>query len=234
MQQQLREVHDYSLSTLLVEDHASPNDILAQNPRYHELCDKYHEAHLDQQPKKARTDDTQRVDPDSLAARLIHVLFVLDDNLKEMVVSAASTQCNLDKKSPNGSSTEASDTVNTSVEFKLPKTMNIYATMGHVARHFRISPIRLRLVWETGQRENPNDSGDHQALNSDTDSDSGPEGASERADGQPMPNLLSFREEPLLPPTRLLETWFNEVQGTAEQNRSVRIRVEHCESLGRR
>lgn len=84
--------------------------VIAQHPRYKELCEIYGE------PDVIRRDE---INPSFLEARLITVAFHVEG--KESKTS------------------------------RIPKSFDIYAVKGIAGRAFNLSPLRLRLIWETGE-----------------------------------------------------------------------------------
>ncbi|KAJ9647769.1 hypothetical protein H2199_001543 [Coniosporium tulheliwenetii] len=120
----------YYLSQIAKELSLSPEDrapeILAKHRRYAELCAEYGE------PTIQRT-TAQSIDPNSLGARLMRLNFLLE--------GAAAT------KAAKGASS------NFSIE--VPKRFTAYAVLGLVGKHLGLPPIKLRLVWETGEWDPP-------------------------------------------------------------------------------
>lgn len=99
-------------------------NIIAQHPRYRDLCEEYGE------PRIERKEDN-KVDPNSLAARLIKCSFYSRDI----------------------SSIESLPTRDSPFLVELPNTLNIYAVLGIVGKKFGLLPMRLKLTWETGEKE---------------------------------------------------------------------------------
>ena len=96
--------------------------VLARHPRYRDLCAEYGEPTIE---RKARADE---VDPRSLAARLVSVMFVLED----------------------GSLPDGKQRTWTT---ELPKSFDVYAILGTVGKELDVSPMTLALVLETGERD---------------------------------------------------------------------------------
>ena len=88
---------------------SAENTVLAQHPRYGELCGIYGE------PDVVRRDE---INPSFLEARLITVAFRLGDDAKTT---------------------------------RIPKAFDIYTVKSIAGKLFGLSPLRLRLVWETGE-----------------------------------------------------------------------------------
>lgn len=105
---------------------ASPQeetDIIAQHPRYRELCEEYGEPVVERQ-----RDDG--VDPNSLAARLVECRFYF-----------------------RSGSDQSLPTRDSPYVVELPKSLSIYAVLGLVGKQFNLLPMRLRLTWESGEKE---------------------------------------------------------------------------------
>ncbi|EAA29675.2 RNI-like protein [Neurospora crassa] len=100
---------------------AEEAQVLARHRRWAELCDLYGEPVVSRQ---------QDINPNYLEARLITVHFYLAE--------PASSESG----------------VNTSTEeriVQIPKSFDIYAVKGIAGRMFGLPPLKLRLVWETGE-----------------------------------------------------------------------------------
>lgn len=97
-------------------------NVVAQHPRFHELCEEYG------QPAVARS--TSALNPNSLAARLIKIELRLTDNARQRmaVENALST-----------------------LTIEVPQSLTAYSVMGIVGRRLGLQPLKLGLVWETGE-----------------------------------------------------------------------------------
>jgi hypothetical protein len=89
---------------------AAEATVLAEHPRYAELCDIYGK------PDVIRH---QEINPSFLESRLITVTFLSNDQEKR--------------------------------QRKIPKSLDIYAVKGIAGKMFGLSPLKIRLVWETGE-----------------------------------------------------------------------------------
>lgn len=138
------------------------------------------------EPSSRREPKAEKVDSRSLAARLLKVSFVL---------------------SPD----QFPDHPSRHWEREIPKTLNIYSLIGLVGKRLNIMPLKLRLVWETGEQD-PMSQGDGYT---------GPEwwDSSDESDNDPVKDEGSvLREVELVPGTRAL--------GTYIEDSEARIRVE--------
>ncbi|KAK0378579.1 CAP-Gly domain-containing protein [Colletotrichum limetticola] len=124
---------------------AAEPEVIAQHARYKELCDLYGA------PDVIRRDE---INPTYLEARLITVHFTH--------VAAAAAH-------PDGGSREEGQEVTKTAT--IPKSCDVYAVKGIAGRLFGAEPLRLRLVWETGEwdpvggfddEENADDSSDEE------------------------------------------------------------------------
>lgn len=97
-------------------------EVLRRHPRWTALCEEYGEPSIRRIPK------ADQLDPNSLAARLLTITFVL---------------------SPETSSGSSMQTW----EQEIPKTLNIYSILGLLGQKLGVMPLTLRLVWETGERD---------------------------------------------------------------------------------
>lgn len=106
----------YYLSMIAKEVQFTPENlteqILKSHPRYEWLCEEYGE------PDVQRS--SNRVNPNSLAARLLRVRFYL-----------------------------AADKSRT-YEAEIPMSCTAYTVLGMVGKHFGIKPMECKLLWETG------------------------------------------------------------------------------------
>lgn len=106
----------YYLSMIAKEVQFAPENlteqILKSHPRYEWLCEEYGE------PDVQRS--SNRVNPNSLAARLLRVRFYL-----------------------------AADKSRT-YEAEIPMSCTAYTVLGMVGKHFGIKPMECKLLWETG------------------------------------------------------------------------------------
>lgn len=108
---------------------ASPDQaakIQASHPRWKALCEEYGEPALNYHEVAKKGD----VDPRSLAARFVNVTFV----------------SNISSSEPSLNSTTASEN-----KTLVPSSANIYTVLGIASKFLRlsISPLELRLIWET-------------------------------------------------------------------------------------
>ncbi|EON67417.1 hypothetical protein W97_06670 [Coniosporium apollinis CBS 100218] len=120
----------YYLSQIAKELSLSSEDktleILSRHRRYAELCAEYGE------PTIQRT-TAQSIDPNSLAARLMKLNFLLHGTAAAKAASAASS----------------------SFSIEVPKRFTAYTVLGLVGKQLGLPPIKLRLVWETGEWDPP-------------------------------------------------------------------------------
>ncbi|KAF2431113.1 tubulin-specific chaperone E [Tothia fuscella] len=119
----------YYLSLIVLELSLAPEaqaeTILKKHRRWKELCDEYGE------PEIKRSGN--RINPNSLAARLLTLNFHLDPS--------ASAKAKLDKNQPNSTTFTA----------ELPKSLSIYAVLGIVGKHFGLPAMRINLIYETAE-----------------------------------------------------------------------------------
>jgi Leucine-rich repeat (LRR) protein len=106
----------YYLSMIAKEVQFAPENlkeqILKSHPRYEWLCEEYGE------PDVQRS--TNKVNPNSLAARLLRIHFYLAADKAKVY------------------------------EAEIPMTCTAYTVLGMVGKHFGIKPTECKLVWETG------------------------------------------------------------------------------------
>lgn len=98
--------------------------VIAQHRRYKALCELYGE------PVVIRHKD---VNPAFLEARLINVSFVFNSPRQEEVASGGIKVDVIEKHA------------------QIPKSLDIYAVKGVAGRLFGHAPLKLRLIWETGE-----------------------------------------------------------------------------------
>jgi hypothetical protein len=103
-------------------------DVLAAHPRWEALCEEYGE------PVVAPERGEGEVDPASLGARFVEVRFYL----------AGSAKRALDDR-PDGFEEEW--------KADIPRSSSVYALLGRVGKRLKVSPLKLRFVWETGERD---------------------------------------------------------------------------------
>lgn len=104
-------------------------EILAAHPRWTALCEEYGE------PAISVPRGEGEVDPSSLAARLVTVTFYL----------AAATKAALSKQLQHDGGDEWTA--------EIPRSASVYALLGRVGKRLDISPLKVQLAWETGERD---------------------------------------------------------------------------------
>lgn len=137
-------------------------------------------------PIIARAPKANELDPNSLAARLINVSFEV-------------------------SPTALPEYPTRSWQQEIPKTFNVYSLHGLVGKKLGVMPLKVRLIWETGERDPLGQRGAY----------SGPEwwdSSDESDDDAAVDGQSVLREVELIPGTRAL--------GTYIEGREARIRVE--------
>ena len=156
----------------------SPEDetpvILAKHRRYLELCDEYGE------PAIQRT-TAHSIDPNSLTARLIRLNFHLDG-------------CTVEGNAAGG--------VPSSFSIEVPKRFTAYSVLGLVGKHVKLPPMKLRLVWKTGEWDPP--ARDQLAVDElwDSDDEADDKVMSGEGERKGVP-----REVEVVPGTRSIGTW---------------------------
>lgn len=95
--------------------------VIAQHRRYKELCDLYGEPVVNRR---------KEINPAFLEARLINVTFRFHNSLDKI---DGQTQATIEKRT------------------QIPKSLDIYAVKGIAGRLFSHAPLKLRLIWETGE-----------------------------------------------------------------------------------
>ncbi|KAF1816993.1 tubulin-specific chaperone E [Eremomyces bilateralis CBS 781.70] len=117
----------YYLSSIARELSKNPESaepaILRGHPRYAALCGEYGEPNVDRA--------IEAVNPNSLAARLVRFQFYLAGKALDGVKGGGLSKA----------------------EIEIPKRYSVYAVMGIVGKKFNLEPVRLRLIWETGEYE---------------------------------------------------------------------------------
>ena len=102
--------------------------VLAAHPRWPALCEEYGE------PVVAAQRGEGDVDPASLAARFVDVTFHLAASVKQA-------------RSDRPGVCEEEWTMD------IPRSASVYALLGRVGKRLDLSPPKLKLIWETGERD---------------------------------------------------------------------------------
>lgn len=171
----------YYLSLIARELNFSPpqlqTQILASHPRYKWLCEEYGE------PIVNRTEN--KINPNSLAARLIKFTFYLNDS-----IDAAIT-----REQPSSPQR---------FEKEIPMSFTAYTLLGIVSKNFGIPPAKLRLIWETGDwMHAPRPAG---TLGEESDSESSDGDTDENSDGK---GERVMREVEIVPGTKAIGNWID-------------------------
>ncbi|KAF2189795.1 RNI-like protein [Zopfia rhizophila CBS 207.26] len=156
--------------------------IISSHPRYSYLCAEYGE------PVIHRASNA--VNPNSLAARLIRFSFYPSPNTLSLLNTTPTHQ---DENSENN--------VLGKFELEIPTSFTAYSLLGLVGRKYGLSPMKLRLVLETGDWM-PVNRGDGDVEEEAWDSESDEEGEEEKAVGERV-----MREVEIVPGTRAVSTW---------------------------
>jgi len=173
----------YYLSQIAQEVAQSPEDaeasVIARHRRYTELCEEY--GH----PTIQRTKGA--INPNSLAARLIQCTFRLADSAVSKVSEGP----------PHTLSVE------------IPQSLTIYSTLGVVGKHFGLPPLKIKLVWETGEWDPvvENAATEDTLWDSDGDGEILGDVASEEA-------KRAYKEVDLVAGTRMIGTWVEASKAT--------------------
>lgn len=116
----------YYLGQIAIELANAPENqmenLMRRHPRYKELCDEYGE------PAVKRIERKDVVNPNTLAARLISVTFMLSSETLPAVQQRSWTE-------------------------EIPKAFPIYAVLGLVGKRLQQLPLDLRLILETNERD---------------------------------------------------------------------------------
>lgn len=148
--------------------------ILHKHPRYEELC-HHHGA-----PVVERTKDTDGINPNSLAARLVTLTFY-----------------RLGKEEQGYTA-------------KIPKTIDVYRLKNIVARKFALMPLRFRLIWETDEFDpDEKMNADEDEWDSSTEEDDGGKFVDTNTIRDHGGRRFIRREEELVDSTREIEYWFS-------------------------
>ncbi|EEH08077.1 tubulin-specific chaperone E [Histoplasma capsulatum G186AR] len=194
----------YYLSLIRKELAASPqseeNHILELHPRYRELCSTYGEVEINRETESSGSG----IHPRSLAARLVTFNFYLPDRQNQKPIS---------QKPDMTASAEYSTNI--------PKSFDVYRIKALVARHFSLSPLRFKLVWETDEWDPIEESwaDDDEWDSSDEIDEPGPQHGSSALKHEDGKKLIR-REEELVNSTREVGFWFT------NETRQVRVRIE--------
>lgn len=194
----------YYLSLIGKELSAHPESaeksILANHPRYSELCRLYGE------PLIRRVLDASKgdVNPRSVAARLIRFTFYLP---------ASSSQSSTPESGSHGRRQHTQE---------IPRTFDVYRVKAIVSRIFNLTPLGFRLIWETEEWD-PVDEADTGLDEWDSSDDDEPdtseienqrlskdEIASDRVMTREDGNKFVKREVELVDSTRQVGYWFND------------------------
>lgn len=154
--------------------------VLSLHPRWGALCEEYGEPVV----PSARAEG--EVDPASLAARLVSVTFHLSSSAAQTLVCEKEwTQ-------------------------DIPRSASVYALLGRVGKKLGVMPLRIRLVWQTGERDPVRRGGDGNEAPECWDSS---EDEGESGEGE-----WTAREVELVPGTRMAGSYFEGVK--------AKVRVE--------
>ena len=158
---------------------------MAAHPRWKALCEEYGEPVVD--ALRGEGD----VDTASLAARFVDVTFYLAASAKEAL-------------------SHQPDVVG---EWKadIPRSASVYALLGRVGKRLDVSPLKLKLVWETGERDPVRRGGDG------SDAPEWWDSSDEEDEGGEESEWVE-REVQLVAGTRIVGSYF--------EGRSARVRVE--------
>ncbi|KAK2782224.1 hypothetical protein FQN53_000143 [Emmonsiellopsis sp. PD_33] len=189
----------YYLSLIRKELVASPKSaeqrIIASHPRYAELCEIYGEVEI-KRPGEGGVAGSG-IHSRSLAARLVTFHFYIP--------------------SRNDSASAQQSEFKTSI----PKSFDVYRIKAIVARHFSLTPLRLKLIWETEEWDPVDEA---KAEDDEWDSSDEGDGGDSPVDNSALKHedgkKLVRREEELVDSTREVGFWFS------EEVRAVRVRVE--------
>ena len=162
-------------------------EALAAHPRWTTLCEEYGE------PVVAAQRGEGEVDPASLAARFVAVTFYL----AALAIDAPS----LIRSDACEEQTWTAD---------IPRSASVYALLGRVGKRLDMSPLKLRLVWQTGERDPVHRGGDGRDAPEWWDS------SDEEDEGGESEWVT--REVELVAGTRMVGSYF--------EGRAARVRVE--------
>ncbi|KAK2804166.1 hypothetical protein FQN50_006708 [Emmonsiellopsis sp. PD_5] len=189
----------YYLSLIRKELAASPRSaeqrIIASHPRYAELCEIYGEVEIKRAGEAGF--EGSGIHSRTLAARLVTFHFYIPSQ-------------------NNSASAQQSE-----FETSIPKSFDVYRIKAIVARHFSLTPLRFKLVWETDEWDPVDEA---KAEDDEWDSSDEGDGANSPIDSSALKHedgkKLVRREEELVDSTREVGFWFS------EEVRAVRVRVE--------
>jgi hypothetical protein len=171
----------YYLSLIGKELNFAPHDlekqIVASHPRYNELCEEYGEPVINREVNK--------VNPNSLAARLIRFSFYLSDSAKSALVQMQT------------------GVKEAKFEAEIPMSFTAYSLLGVVGKRFGIKPMKCRLVCETGDWMPAPRNNDQLEEGWDSDDSEEEEGKETVGAGRVM------REVEIVPGTRAVGTWID-------------------------
>ncbi|OCK78795.1 RNI-like protein [Lepidopterella palustris CBS 459.81] len=156
------------------------SQILASHPRYAFLCAEYGEPVI--------TRSTSTIPPNSLAARLIKFTLHLGPSAQAAVKPGTPT----------------------SFVKEIPMGFSMYSVLGLVGKKVGLPPMKLRLVWETGDWVGVGKAvgGGEEAWDSESSVDDW-EGGGEKEGGERVP-----REVEMVAGTRLVGTWIDGMEAT--------------------
>ncbi|KAF2761645.1 hypothetical protein EJ05DRAFT_507289 [Pseudovirgaria hyperparasitica] len=120
-------------------------DIIDAHPRYAELCEEYGA------PEVASS--APKVNPNSLAARLLTIRFRLADDVLAKLETEGGEAEPLGLYVGPESKAARLERILKDREFisKVPKSYTIYSTLGLIGKELCLPPLSLRLFWETGE-----------------------------------------------------------------------------------
>ncbi|EEH40779.2 tubulin-specific chaperone E [Paracoccidioides lutzii Pb01] len=194
----------YYLSLIRKELAASPKSaeqrILQSHPRYRELCDTHGEVAI----KRTGEGAGNGIHPRSLAARLITFNFYIPNQTQK------------------SSGETSGGVVGSEYSIDIPKSFDVYRIKAIVARHFSLTPLRFKLIWETNEWDPF-----YESKPEDDEWDSSDEGG-DRQHGQGVGSVMKYedgkklvrREEELVDSMSEVGFWF------ADDIRQVKVRVE--------
>ena len=197
----------YYLSLISRELSASPPSaeprILADHPRYKELCEKYGEPTIKRSTDSSGAGDT--VNPRSVAARLVRMTFHLTSTPPSTRPIADNTS-----QDHQGAREKRAEITRTRTK-EIPLSFDTYQVKAIASRLFGLPPLSFNLIWETDELDPVNMTNtiqeDQWDSSEEEDSDSRLDLRSQAETDRLNPNFVK-REVELVDSTRDIGFWF--------------------------
>ncbi|KAL9077577.1 MAG: hypothetical protein Q9157_003301 [Trypethelium eluteriae] len=186
----------YYLSLIAAEIATVPKGqehaVTRRHRRYDELCKEYGD------PIVSRPEST--FDPNSLAARLIRLHFHVAEQAKAQLKEDSEADFVLE----------------------FPKSLQVYSVLGYVGKRLRVTPMKIKLIWETDEWDPIKKGGDSDSDDDNNDEDD-EDDDDEATTKQDRNKRMMRRDVVVVAGTRAIGTWI-------ESSEAI-VRVELMDSI---